>query len=180
MVMVTFSLCICVSYHILMKNRCKGHQDINLIALQLWWETKQKNYLMDGISLDKVLLVIIRPFLISKYCKCHWEFILDMGDLVFSMFPGSCPETRFVLEKYWTDEPETLLCNLTGFIRFTNDIIWVILTDLFPDPCRTPHINYTPLFIHIGLLPSSLNTSFLLSYLYCRLSLDLFPQGAIL
>lgn len=106
----------------------------------------------------------------------YWTF----GDLDFSVFSGSSPETRLLLEKYCTDEPEALLCTLTVFIRFSNDIIWRILTDLYPDPYRISHINYTLLFIHIGLLPSSLNTIFLLSYLYGRVSLDFSPWGEIL
>lgn len=63
---------------------------------------------------------------------------------------------------------------------FCSEIIWMILTDPYPDPYRISHINYTPLFIHKGLLPSSLRIILLLSYLYCRESLDLSPRGAIL
>jgi len=98
---------------------------------------------------------------------------MDIAGLDFSVFPGSCPETRFLSENYCTDDREALLFNLAVFIRLSNGITCIILTDLYPDPHSIPHINDTTLFIQIGLFPSSLNIIFILSYFSCKISLGL-------
>ena len=104
----------------------------------------------------------------------------DIAGLDFSEFPGSCPETRFLSEKYCTDGPEALLFSLIVFIRLSDDIIWIILIDLYPDLHSIPHISDTILFIQIGSLPSRLNTIFTLSYFSYWIHLGLSPWGVIL